>query len=160
MVAQVRAMLNSSKNSLKNCVTVLQYDPLLSGAIIFHLLTHLIEIVTPMGWKRGSNTLTDTDMKYLLLYLEETNGIVNAKKIEHAVRIAANENQHHPVRDFLNGLRWDGQERIRFALHKFLGAPVDEYTHQALRLFMLGAICRVFEPGCKFDVMLCLVGSI
>lgn len=159
MVAQVRAMLNSSKNSLKNCVTVLQYDPLLSGAIKFNLLTQRIEIVKPMGWRRESNTLTDTDMKYLLLYLEETYGIVNEKKIEHAVRIAANENQHHPVRDFLNGLRWDGQERIRFALHKFLGAPVDDYTCEAMKLFMLGAICRVFQPGCKFDVMLCLVGG-
>ena len=158
-VAQVRAKLNSSKNSLKNCVTVLQYDPLLNGAIKFNVLTQRIDIVRPLGWNRESSTLTDTDMKYLLLYLEEEYGIVNEKKIEHAVRIVANENRYHPIREYLSGLKWDGQERIRYALAKFLGAPVDEYTHQALRLFMLGAICRVFEPGCKFDVMLCLVGG-
>lgn len=153
-VAQVRAKLNSSKNSLKNCVTVLQYDPLLSGAIKFNVLTQRIDIVKPLGWNRESSTLTDTDMKYLLLYLEEEYGIVNEKKIEHAVRIVANENRYHPIREYLSGLKWDGQERIRYALAKFLGAPVDEYTHQALKLFMLGAICRVFQPGCKFDVML------
>jgi len=158
-VAQVRAKLNSSKNSLKNCVTVLQYDPLLNGAIKFNVLTQRIDIVRPLGWNRESSTLTDTDMKYLLLYLEEEYGIVNEKKIEHAVRIVANENRYHPIREYFSGLKWDGQERIRYALAKFLGAPVDEYTHQALRLFMLGAICRVFEPGCKFDVMLCLVGG-
>ena len=158
-VARVRAMLNSSKNSLKNCVTVFQHDPLLRGAIKFNVLTQRIDIVKPLGWNRESSTLTDTDMKYLLLYLEEEYGIVNEKKIEHAVRIIANENRYHPIRDYLNGLRWDGEYRIRYALAKFLGAPEDDYTCEALKLFMLGAICRVFEPGCKFDVMLCLVGG-
>ena len=36
---------------------------------------------------------------------------------------------------------------------------MDEYTFQALRLFLLGAIHRAFRPGCKFEVMLCLVGG-
>ena len=31
--------------------------------------------------------------------------------------------------------------------------------YEALKLFMLGAISRVFKPGCKFEVMLCLVGG-
>ena len=33
------------------------------------------------------------------------------------------------------------------------------YTDEALRLFLLGAIHRAFHPGCKFEVMLCLVGG-
>ena len=33
------------------------------------------------------------------------------------------------------------------------------YTFQALRLFLLGAIHRAFHPGCKFEVMLCLVSG-
>ena len=41
----------------------------------------------------------------------------------------------------------------------FLGAEVDEYTFQTLRLFLLGAIHRAFHPGCKFEVILCLVGG-
>ena len=53
----------------------------------------------------------------------------------------------------------DGTERIRYALTRFLGAEDSEYTYQCLRLFMLGAISRVFKPGCKFEVMLCLVGG-
>ena len=35
--------------------------------------------------------LTDTDMKYLLLYLEETYGLTSEKKIETAIGIVANE---------------------------------------------------------------------
>lgn len=38
-------------------------------------------------------------------------------------------------------------------------ADEDEHSYEALRLFMLGAISRAFKPGCKFEVMLCLVGG-
>lgn len=46
-----------------------------------------------------------------------------------------------------------------FCLRHFLGADTDQYTFEALRLFLLGAIRRAFCPGCKFEVMLCLVGG-
>ena len=32
-------------------------------------------------------------------------------------------------------------------------------TYEALKLFLLGAISRAFQPGCKFEIMLCLVGG-
>ena len=34
-----------------------------------------------------------------------------------------------------------------------------DYTYEALKLFLLGAISRAFQPGCKFEIMLCLVGG-
>ena len=39
-------------------------------------------------------------MKYLLLYLEETYGLTNEKKIDNAIGIVANENKYHPIRDY------------------------------------------------------------
>ena len=56
-------------------------------------------------------------------------------------------------------MQWDGTERIRFCLHHFLGSETDDYTYEAMRLFLLGAISRAFHPGCKFEIMLCLVGG-
>ena len=41
----------------------------------------------------------------------------------------------------------------------FLGADADDYTYEALKLFLMGAISRAFQPGCKFEIMLCLVGG-
>ena len=80
-------------------------------------------------------------------------------RIADALDLAADANRYHPIRDYLNGLVWDGKERIRCCLRHFLGADTDEYTCQSLRLFLLGAIHRAFRPGCKFEVMLCLVGG-
>ena len=149
----------SVRNSIRNCLTVFQNDPLLSGAIAKNLLTERVDIVKPIGYNRTGTAITDTDMNYLLLYLEETYGLTSEKKITAAIGIVANENGYHPVRDYLNGLSWDGQERIRYCLRHFLGADTDQYTYEALRLFLLGAIHRAFCPGCKFEVMLCLVGG-
>ena len=161
---EVKAMLESTekggvRNSIRNCLTVFQNDPLLSGAIAKNLLTERVDIVKPIGYHRTGTAITDTDMNYLLLYLEETYGLTSEKKIAAAIGIVANENGYHPIRDYLNGLSWDGTERIRTCLHHFLGADSDPYTYEALRLFLLGAIHRAFHPGCKFEVMLCLVGG-
>ena len=163
-VEEVRNSLEQTQkgkvsNSVTNYKRVLQYDPLLRGAIRKNLLTERIDIVKSLGWYRDSSTLMDVDMKYLLLYFEEKYGLTVEKKLIDAVTIIANENRYHPICDFLNRLKWDGTERIRFCLHHFLGSDTDEYTYEAMKLFLLGAISRVFHPGCKFETMLCLVGG-
>ena len=61
-------------NSASNYKTVLQYDPVLRGAIRKNLLTERIDIVKPLGWYRDSPALTDVDIKYLVLYFEENYG--------------------------------------------------------------------------------------
>ena len=163
-VEDVRSSLDMTsngavQNTIKNCLTVLQSDPKLGNAIRYNMLTERIDIVKPLWWEKQTSTLNDTDFNYILLYLEDTYGLTNEKKIEKAISIAADRCRYHPIRSFLNGLEWDGEERIRYVLHRFLGADVSEYTYQCLLLFLLGAISRVFCPGCKFEVMLCLVGG-
>ncbi len=106
----------------------------------------------PLGWYRDSPTLTDVDVKYLLLYFEENYGLTREENHD-AVAVIANENRYHPVCDFLNALHWDGTERIPFCLHRFLGSDTDDYTYETLGLFLLGAISRAFKPGCKFEVI-------
>ncbi len=163
-VEQVREALavnqkGKPSNTAANYKLVLEYDLLLKGAIRKNMLTERINIVKDLGWKREEPTLTDVDLKYLLLYFEETYGLSVEKKIQDAVMVVANENRYHPIQDVLNGLEWDGEYRIRYTLHHFLEAEVNDYTEEAFKLFLLGAISRVFHPGCKFETMLCLVGG-
>ena len=162
-VADVKEMLVKHSNgeiqrTIQNCITILQNDHVLADAIRLNLLSERIDIVKPVGWLRSGKTLSDTDMKYILRRMEKY-GISSEKKIESAIRIVANENRYHPIRDYLNGLQWDGTERIAHVLRHFLGAAEDEYTCEAMKIFLLGAIKRVFQPGCKFETMLCLVGG-
>ena len=73
------------RNSIRNCLTVFQNDPLLSGAIAKNLLTERTDIIKPIGYHRTGTAITDTDMNYLLLYLEETYGLTSEKKIAAAI---------------------------------------------------------------------------
>ena len=163
-VEEVRRSLDSTdqgaiRNSIRNCLTVFQNDPNLQGAIRYNILTERIDIVKPLWWSKPTATLNDTDLNYLMLYLEDQYTLTSEKKIQKAISIVADCNKYHPIRDYLNSLAWDGTERIRYALTHYLGAEDSECTYQCLQLFMLGAISRVFKPGCKFEVMLCLVGG-
>ena len=161
---QVKRMLKRNKKkevcqTIDNCLVVLRNDPVLQDAIRQNILTDRQDIVKDVGWVRSSTTITDTDYQYIMHYLEHNYDLSVEKKIQAAVKIIANENQFHPIRDYLSALRWDGEERLPYVLSKYLGAEPCAYTTEVLKVFMLGAVSRVFQPGIKFDYMLCLAGG-
>lgn len=149
----------STACSVENCVLILENDPVLMGAIRKNLFTGCMVIVGDMPWHRAGSCFTDDDSAFIELLFENHYGITSEKKILTALRIVANRNGYHPVRDYLNHLDWDGTPRVRFALHHFLGAEISDLNEELLRLFMLGAVTRIFQPGHKFDMMLCLTGG-
>ena len=111
----------------------------MKGAIRKNLLTERIDIVKPLGWYRDSPTLTDVDVKYLLLYFEENYGLTVEKKIIDAVAVIANENRYHPVCDFLNALQWDGTELIE-TVYRHQSVSMLEFTDY----FFLSKMGRIF----------------
>ena len=162
--AEIRERLDRTenggiKNSIKNCLTVFRLDEVLHKSICYNLFTEKTDIVKPLWWHKRSLVLNETDVNYLMLYLEENYGLSVETKIAKAISIIADKNKYHPIQEHLKSLMWDGEKRIENALPYFLGAEKNEYTAAAMQLFMLGAIHRVFHPGCKFEMMLCLVGG-
>lgn len=75
-----------------------------------------------------------------------------------AVESVADERKVHPLRDFLNGLVWDGVERLDHWLADYVGAPQTIYMGTIGRKWLCAAVARIFEPGIKFDSMLVLEG--
>ena len=147
------------RQSIENCMTVFYRDPLLKGTIRKNELTGKIDIVGELSWKRNGVGLTDTDVYQIQRYLENQYSLTNDKIIHKAMNIAASENSYHPIRDFLESLKWDGISRIDYLLTKYLGAEECDYTREVMRLLMIAAIHRIYEPGCKFEIMVCLVGG-
>ena len=93
-VEEVRGSLDLTdsgaiKNSIRNCLTVFQNDPYLQDAIRFNILTERIDIVKPLWWSKQTATLNDTDLNYLMLYLEDKYGLTSEKKIQKAISIIA-----------------------------------------------------------------------
>ena len=144
---------------IENCETVVREDTLLNGAVRLNRMTGRLEIQKDMGWSRAGPAVNDNDMNNILSYMARNYDLRADKLCWRAVTTAAYENSFHPIREYLEGLEWDGQERIRRALRHFLGAPEDELTHQCMKMFMIGALRRIYEPGCKFEYVLTLVGG-
>ena len=147
------------KQCIRNVVTVLESDPKFMGAIRYNMMTDRNDIVKDLGWYRESPALTDSDIDHIMLYLEEHYSLTTEKKIKSAINVVAMENKYHPIRKKLCTLVWDGEERIKYVLHHFLGADQNNYVYEAMRVLLLGAISRVFCPGTKFEYMLILVGG-
>jgi predicted P-loop ATPase len=147
------------KQTIGNCVLAISKDPNLSGKIKYNILTNKIDVLGQVHWDREGNTLTDNDVNNIRLYLEQMYCLTSEKGIPRAISIIAHQNSYHPIKDVLTSLKWDGVNRIENILPKYLGAEKSEYTTEAMKLFMFGAINRIFYPGCKFDTMLCLVGG-
>lgn len=101
-VEEVRGSLDLTdngaiKNSIRNCLTVFQNDPVLQGAVRYNILTERIDIVKPLWWSKQTATLTDTDLNYLMLYLEDKYSLTSEKKIQKALSIIADSNKYHPI---------------------------------------------------------------
>ena len=66
----------------------------------------------------------------------------------------AHQNRFHPIRDYLDGLTWDGVPRIDTWLRDYAGAEDTDFNGACGRLFLVAGVRRVRHPGAKFDTML------
>src|SRR5262249_43338301 len=104
--------------------------------------------------------VTDADVTRVQEHLHWLGMKTLGKDAAHdAINTHARDHAFHPVRDYLNGLKWDGKERLGTWLSIYLGSEQSEYTEQVGTMFLIGMCARIFEPGCKFDYMLILEGG-
>ena len=75
-----------------------------------------------------------------------------------AVQVVADDRRHHPVREWLSSLKWDGVPRIDKWLNTYCSVPLDNPMLGLGAKWLIGCVRRVFEAGCKFDSMLVLIG--
>ena len=110
----------------------------------------------------------DASVKYIGSANEQRLGYstdFSSQAIQEAVLIAGHHNKIHPVRDFL----WECHRRwvaagsptgfIESLSRTYLHTPDTIFHRHSSRLFLIGAVARIFEPGCKFDQMLILRGD-
>jgi predicted P-loop ATPase len=78
-----------------------------------------------------------------------------------AIKNLGVERQFHPVLDYLDGLKWDETKRMDGWLTKVFSTPnsiPSDYVIAVGNMFLIAAVRRVREPGCKFDTALVLEG--
>lgn len=149
------------KNSLSNCVIVLEHDATFRGKIVYDEFTDKVIVTNPLPWgARDSNReWTDTDDNNLILAFETLYSITTNGHILRALDIVVKRNKINSVEEYLKSITWDGVPRVATLLHDFLGAENNEYTRQVMLTTLTNAVKRAIVGGTKWDYVPILCGK-
>lgn len=148
-------------SSYKNIRLILAHDEKLKGLWGFDEFAQREVAVKDLPWRKISKMdsgLKDIDDAQVRIRLSEVYGVIGKDKIWDCLLAECHKKHFHPVREYLDGLKWDGIKRLDTLLVDYFGCDNTEYIRAVTRKTLLGAVTRVFEPGCQFDTMLTLKG--
>ncbi len=146
-----------------NVIIALTSDPLFAGVLAFDEFAQAIVVRRPLPWDRPGVTLPreweDADEIRAAEWLQLRGINVAPSVVGRAIGPVAREHRIHPVRDWLDNLKWDGAPRIETWTSIYLGADPTELHHTIGALWLLSAVARIYRPGIKADHMLILEGQ-
>lgn len=150
--------------NVNNAQVLLSYHPDMKGVLGYNQFKKEIEIrKTPVWDTEGKSNyprpLEDVDDTRATAWLERKGCKLTIGTVHNAIVSAAHHNPFNPLQDYLHGLEWDGKPRLNRALHRLLGCADNEYVSAVSRRFLIGAVARALNPGCKMDTMLILEGQ-
>ena len=93
---------------------------------------------------------SDVDVGVVQEHLQHLGLSRLSKDVMHqAVDIRADERRFHPVKDYLNGLVWDGTSRIPTLFPAYFGADDNDYATAIGTMFMVGMVARILDPAAR-----------
>lgn len=149
-----------------NALMALRQDPAWRGVLGYDELAGAAMVMRPIpGTATNCNggyprRLDDFDITHAQVWLQHAGLCVIGRDTTHQViETVAHDQPHHPARDYLAGLVWDGIERLGDWLTDCLGVAKTEYTMAIGHMFLVAMVARVFDPGCQANYMLILEGD-
>lgn len=146
----------SISSTFANIKIIFENDPNLKGLVGFDQFTSEIVFLKQATW-RETNCIgeqwTDEDDAELRNYLRENYAELKEKQlIDDSVISFSRKNSFNAVKNFYENLpTWDGTPRLDNLFVKFLGAEDCDYTHEVTSKWAIGAIARIYHPGCDFQ---------
>jgi len=142
---------------------MLEQAPEFFGALRFNEFSNTIELWDD-GWRAGGDlprSWNDADESALLRWAQvDVFPTMARNKILPAVQYIALKRACDPLKDYLDGLVWDEEERLDWWLTDYMGAAGNaDYIKAVGRMWLISAVARAYEPGCQADHMLVLEGA-
>lgn len=150
------------KLTLANLVTILNHHPDWRGKLFYDEFSGDILKRRPPPYPNARlGEWMDIDSSHAHMWLEEQFDFsrLSSPHVDEAVSVVADLHTVHSIKEYLEPLRWDGTPRLKTWPLKYLGAadiPAHRFVGCA---WMVGAVKRVYEPGCQFDNVLVLEGK-
>lgn len=109
----------------------------------------------------NGHSILGTALEKLYVALSEQGWRIAQKPAEDAVLRVAQENRFHPVAEYLETLlkARDLDPIDLDEIGSYWGVQDDQLSCRMLRVMLLGAVARIFDPGTKFDTMVVFKGE-
>ena len=127
--------------------------------IRYNELSGRAEIHSTKGGEITISPWTDADEAHSMNYIESAFGIYSREKHSAALRILFDSRKYNPVRDIVDSIEWDGENRCEHFLSRWALVEDSPYTREVSRLIFAGGIHRLYAPGTKFDDVPILIGT-
>ena len=143
--------------TLANASRILQFYENFRGNIWYDdfrgRVYHTLYGSTPQPW-------TDRETRRVTVAIQQQLKLprFQLSLVHDAITHAAECHPRHSLRDWLDSLKWDGNDRLESWLGDTAGVVMDEYTQAVGRNWLIGMVARAYKPGCKMDNMPVLEG--
>ena len=143
------------EKTIANVTLVLENDPLLKGKIVTDEFASCGMTTGGLPWDLhgGKRRWKDVDYAGYYRYMETFYGLTGREKLDNGLLIVSSQNKINDVKEYLQGLKWDGKRRVDTLLRDYLGAEDNEYTRAVMRKSLCAAVARAVVGGVKYDYM-------
>lgn len=148
------------KPVLANAITALRLAPEWDGVLAFNEFSLAAVARKSAPWDTDGACSEWTDHADLLTanWLQHDGILVSLDVAGQAVQAVAKDRRFHPIREYLDSLKWDGTQRVDSWLSQYLGATLNDYTAAVGSRWLVSAVARIYRPGVKADCCLILEG--
>ena len=145
---------------MQNVELILGNDERWAGVIGFSAFSSKIVKLRAAPYGGGVGDWADIDDMLVMKWLaQQYNLRVKASSVIEAVSVVAHDHAFHPVRNYLHGLEWDRVPRLATWLTDIMGVEATDYSSKVGKRWMVSAVGRVMQPGCKADSVMILEGA-
>ena len=153
----------SNTNPLTKTVSLLSNNYEMKDCFRFNLFSQDVEYKIKPIWDvyaEIGDPITDETLTKIRYYLGSVCNYEPKKTIVgEACFVMALRDTYHPVKNYIESEKWDGENRLERWLTITTGCDDNLYTQLVGKRFILACVNRVYNPGCKFDHMMILEGD-
>ena len=156
---------NRERWSVELACSTLETNPAWAGVLAFDELAALTTLLRPVPGSRApkasfkSRPLRENDITAAVRWFNRA-GYPNAARtvVAEALTYVAGQTLISPIRDYLEALHWDGKPRVAEWLVRYCEVAPTNFARKVGQAWLVSAVARALEPGCKADCALVLEG--
>ncbi len=147
-------LLNADANS----EMVLSYDPAWREKVKYNEVTKEVILTgSPLEEHEHDTAEVTIGVKYWMQ--REYGLLLRTNDVQACILHVAKRQRFDPIREYLLSLEWDGDEYADTWLENYCGVESSPLNRKISRRWLVSAVARALDPGCKVDTMLIMEGG-